>query len=173
MALIPLFRLVWVPAVGLWMWGLDIYVWHKARINHVFIFNFNPDTAQGYRQAFVFAGLIFALFWSFLYLDYNRVVSTSTFSYIPEEIGLWFYSTLLLVLVAFVVFFPFDFFYRSSRACFARTSLSVFVSPFGAVRFREFFLGDVYTSLVKTMFDCEVRSRILSRWRKHHELTLG
>jgi hypothetical protein len=38
--------------LALWLWGLDVLVWRKARINHVFIFNFNPTTALLYHSVF-------------------------------------------------------------------------------------------------------------------------
>ena len=39
-----------IPALAIWFWGLDILMWHRARINHVFIFTFDPNTALRYQD---------------------------------------------------------------------------------------------------------------------------
>jgi len=38
--------------LALWLWGIDVLIWRKSRINHVFIFNFNPTTALQYHSIF-------------------------------------------------------------------------------------------------------------------------
>merc|ERR1711988_568743 len=50
---------------------------------------------------------------------------------------------------------PFSIFYLRSRRKFGKILVQVLISPFGRVKFRESFLGDVLTSMVKTMFDFE------------------
>jgi len=61
----------------------------------------------------------------------------------------------LIISVFFWVLFPFDSMYRSSRWTFLQILLSVMMSPMGLVRFIDFFVGDILTSMVKTLFDFE------------------
>lgn len=137
------------------MYGLDCYLWHKARINYKFIFDYDPKTALEYRSIFLWAALQFSFFALFLFLGYNYVVDLFTIPWIPQSVGLWLWPTLLIGFISIIVFYPFNFFWRASRLCWFFTSIQVFISPFGRLGFREFFVGDVYTSLVKTMFDVQ------------------
>ena len=155
LALLPVFRLVWIPTLGLYMYGLDTLVWHRARINYQFIFEYNPKTALGYRSVFLWSAIFLAIFSCFLFLGYNYVVDLFTIPHISQDVGLILWPIAMLFLISIIVLYPFNFFWRSSRLCFLLTSLQVFIAPFGTVGFREFFVGDVYTSLVKTMFDLE------------------
>jgi len=155
LALIPVYRLVWVPILGLWMYGLDLLVWHQARINYTYIFEYDPKTVLSYSSVFLGASLCFSIFCTFLFIGYNYLVDIIFFPFISQQVGLWLWPTLMLMMISFLVFWPFRGFWRASRWCFTTTSISVWISPLGPVGFREFFVGDVYTSLVKTLCDLE------------------
>ena len=58
-----------------------------------------------------------------------------------------YFSIILLCSVALVCFMPFHCFYLTARKQLARTLGNVFITPFGKVRFRHFFLADVISSM--------------------------
>ena len=41
-AFIPVYRALGGCIFMLWLWGFNVWVWSRFRINHVFIFEFNP-----------------------------------------------------------------------------------------------------------------------------------
>ncbi|EGG14707.1 hypothetical protein DFA_10965 [Cavenderia fasciculata] len=70
---------------------------------------------------------------------------------IPAEV----YPITLVTFFLIVVFFPFRFFHRKSRLLLFVTLGNVMMTPFGSTKFRALYLGDVLTSMVKTIFDWE------------------
>jgi hypothetical protein len=47
---LPVYRGVGFLVVLCWLWGLNVYVWSKFRINYVFIFRFDPRNRLGYQR---------------------------------------------------------------------------------------------------------------------------
>jgi len=64
-----------------------------------------------------------------------------------------YFSLTMVVIFLSLILNPFDFFYRSFRFEFIVSFWYNIISPFGLVRFRDFLLGDVLTSLVKPVID--------------------
>ena len=62
-----------------------------------------------------------------------------------------YFSITLLVFFLFICFMPFNCFQKKGRKQLARTLGHIFISPFGKVRFRHFFLADVITSLTSPL----------------------
>jgi hypothetical protein len=48
---------------------------------------------------------------------------------------------------------PFHVFYKKSRIELGRTLSHILVSPFGPVKFKDFFLADILTSMIATLRD--------------------
>ena len=59
----------------------------------------------------------------------------------------------LIVVFAMLCFLPFHVFYLKSRKELVRVLFHIFVSPFGQVKFKHFFLADIITSLGVTLKD--------------------
>jgi len=62
-------------------------------------------------------------------------------------------SIILVVITSAICCLPFHFFYSRARFQLLKTLGNIFISPFGLVRFRHFFLADVITSMVGTLQD--------------------
>jgi hypothetical protein len=62
--------------------------------------------------------------------------------------------TLLLYIVFFgIIFMPFSILYSKARFTFIKNIAEVLISPFGPVRFREYFLGELMVSTTSIMKD--------------------
>ena len=138
--------------MALGLYGIDTLIWHRTRINYVYIYEYNPETALGYRSLFLWFGTFIVVFSSALFLDYDALILGDLFS-IPNDISFWLWPLSMILFCGFVFICPFDWFWRSSRICWFKGMLQVFISPFGHVGFQEFFVGDVFTSIPKTFWD--------------------
>ena len=49
-----------------WLWGINVFVWHRSRINHSYIFGLNPASTLGFHRIFKVSVLLF----SFIYFTY-------------------------------------------------------------------------------------------------------
>ena len=139
----------------LWFWSGDVYIWSKYRINYVFIFEFEPRTRLTFLQYFDEAATL-----SLIYFI-NTILFLKTADFIPSKyLTIW--PTTLLIFFILRLFLPvFD--YWKSRQCIIDAVSQVIISPFGRVRFRDFFMGDVLTSLVKVIADLYLALCILAK----------
>ena len=64
-----------------------------------------------------------------------------------------FATLLLFVVFALMCLLPFHVFYLKSRKELTRVLFNIFLSPFGTVKFKHFFLADIITSLGVTLKD--------------------
>ena len=53
-----------VPIFSVWMWGINVYIWSRVHINHVFIFELDPRHALTHLHIFQVTWLFFC--WCFL-----------------------------------------------------------------------------------------------------------
>jgi hypothetical protein len=49
---LPVFRLSAMPILGIWLWGINVLIWHRTRVNHVYIFDLNPTSALSHIHIF-------------------------------------------------------------------------------------------------------------------------
>eukprot|EP01088_Endostelium_zonatum_P006764 TRINITY_DN18901_c0_g1_i1.p1 TRINITY_DN18901_c0_g1~~TRINITY_DN18901_c0_g1_i1.p1 ORF type:complete len:759 (-),score=134.31 TRINITY_DN18901_c0_g1_i1:49-2325(-) len=149
--ILPIYRLLCVPLIAVWGWGVALYVWHRNRINHVYIFNFNLSNSLTHRHVFKVASFLtmIALFSFLLYIG----VSGGHFTFWGVTPHLFPGITFILFVV--FLFFPFRIFHRSSRFRLISAVLNVMIAPFGKIGFFEWYIGDVITSLVRSVLDLE------------------
>ena len=63
------------------------------------------------------------------------------------------FAFILIIIHAILLFNPFKYLYRAFRFELLYSLAHNIIAPFGLVRFKDFFLGDVLTSLVKPLID--------------------
>eukprot|EP01132_Coremiostelium_polycephalum_P010101 gene10101-12389_t len=148
---VPIFRGVGIPILAVWLWGANVWVWDKARVNHILIFGLDPRTTVCYRRIFKTASFLTAIWLTAFLLFCGTIMGNFTLFHIPAQV----YPLTLVFFFLVVVFFPFRFFHRKSRLVLFITLGNVLITPFGSTKFRALFLGDVLTSMVKTIFDWE------------------
>eukprot|EP01103_Thecamoeba_quadrilineata_P004948 TRINITY_DN14811_c0_g1_i1.p1 TRINITY_DN14811_c0_g1~~TRINITY_DN14811_c0_g1_i1.p1 ORF type:complete len:674 (+),score=115.64 TRINITY_DN14811_c0_g1_i1:40-2061(+) len=152
LTVLPIFRLMFLIDVVSWFWGVNILVWHHARINHCYIFEFDSTKAANYRQVFKIAAILLTVQLVFLVLYLGSIGDTFIIS---PSIPPWVFPFCSCLFLLVFWLNPFDLFFQYSRATLARNLVHIAMSPFGLVKFKQFFLGDVLTSLVRTLEDFE------------------
>ncbi|KAH3757218.1 xenotropic and polytropic retrovirus receptor 1 [Pelomyxa schiedti] len=132
------------------MWGIDMYVWSRNRINHVFIFDFDP------RHHFTFH-VMFEGAACFTMMCLLSVV-TYFFSCAPPS-SLAFFSKcppavypLVFVIISVIVFFIYEI---RTRFWLLFTLISIIAAPLKAVKFKDFFFADQLVSLSIVFADIE------------------
>jgi len=72
----------------------------------------------------------------------------------PKDVGPASWPTLIfVVLTCLLLVNPFHFAHRKFRYELLYSLYNTIVAPFGYVRFKDFFLGDILTSMVKPLID--------------------
>ncbi|KAJ3672137.1 hypothetical protein LUZ60_006858 [Juncus effusus] len=138
----PVFSMFALISLHIFLYGCDLFLWKKTRINTNFIFDFNPNSAMKHRDAFlVCASLMTTVVGAMvthLFLKYNHVTSHHL-DVLPG----------ILLLISFALLIcPFNIFYRSTRICFLRVMRNIVFSPFYKVLMADFFMADQLTSQI-------------------------
>jgi len=133
-----------------WLWGMDVWLWTKARINYVFIFGFNARKILSFQKLLAATGT-FTVLWLisllFYLLAHAQPVGFEALMTMPP------FAPLFALLVAlFLVFFWYQF---KSKFWLTRTTFRVAAAPFLFVEFRDFFLADQFVSLIILLYDIE------------------
>jgi len=135
---------------GLWLWGFNVFIWTKYRINYAFAMDFDPRSRQQYYRIFDKAANMTLVFLVNL-AAYLHIYTSST-------LGSHFTLSLpygLMVYLLIQLFLPIE-------CCVgmpgARPSLwsslwNILIAPAGRVSFRDTFVADILTSLVKVFSD--------------------
>eukprot|EP00696_Hemimastix_kukwesjijk_P008245 gnl/Hemi2/20436_TR6785_c0_g3_i1.p1 gnl/Hemi2/20436_TR6785_c0_g3~~gnl/Hemi2/20436_TR6785_c0_g3_i1.p1 ORF type:complete len:591 (+),score=178.57 gnl/Hemi2/20436_TR6785_c0_g3_i1:510-2282(+) len=149
-ATFTVYRALGLPLLMIWFWGVNVWIWARYRINYVFIFGFDPGARQTHLKIFADVGLLSALYLSFVFLFILVTrFDVDLFNIDPE------YSTLAMVIFLFAVICnPFDR-YFSARFLIVRSIGRILCSPFTTVKFLDFYIADVSTSMVRALFDIE------------------
>lgn len=129
----------------LWIWSGLVFIWTKYRINYVFIFEFEPRSRLTFLQYFDEAATLSLILFMdiILYIKTAQLISVSSAMLWPSVLIIFFMLKLFLPI--------FD--HWKSRKCLLDSLVQVVIAPFGRVRFRDFFTGDVLTSFVKVGAD--------------------
>ncbi|PKI75492.1 hypothetical protein CRG98_004162 [Punica granatum] len=132
------------------MYAANIYFWRRYKINYPFLFGFKKGTELGYRDVFLLAtGLaVLALvgFLANLSLDLgSRIHHYKTFTQLVPLV--------VVTVVLFIIFCPFDIIYRLSRFFFLRCIFRCICAPLYKVTMPNSILADNLTSQVSA-FRC-------------------
>lgn len=127
-----------VPIIFGFLFTVNMWAWHEAKINYVFIFEFDVKDNISYQEFMELPAFLF------LVLSYLGWLTFQDF--VPVQVPDWF----PLVFVGFtlvLMFNPLNFAYRSARFWLLRALWRLVFSGFYRVEFRDFFLGDELVSL--------------------------
>ncbi|KAL6072460.1 Xenotropic and polytropic retrovirus receptor 1, variant 3 [Balamuthia mandrillaris] len=153
--ILPVYRLFFIPILAVWLWGINVLVWHKSRINYVYIFGFKPGHSLDAKQIFTFAAFL-SVIWLTTFVLYLGT-SNGNFTFI-RGIPVHTWPLLLTIIMSSIFFCPFNMFHRSTRWILFKTIFHVIASPIGPLRFYDAYIGDVLTSMVKTIVDFQYTS---------------
>eukprot|EP01083_Nonionella_stella_P273846 929220_1 len=148
-AIYPVYRALGVILLIPWFWGANIYIWRRYRINYVFIFEFDPRTRMTTYEVLDTAASITIVFLInfLLFISHERWFGVGgVFSY-----QIWPCALFIFFILNFIPLPNRK--YNSTRFCFFNVLMNIVLAPFGRIRFRDFFLADILTSLSKVLKD--------------------
>lgn len=138
----PVFSMFALLSLHLFMYGCNLFMWKRTRINCNFIFEFSPSTALKYRDAFLICTSIMTAVVGALVV--HLILRANGF--LPSQVDV-IPGILLLLLIALLVC-PFNIFYRPTRYYFIRIIRNIVFSPLYKVLMVDFFMADQLTSQI-------------------------
>ena len=165
----PLYRCTGLLVLWLWLWGVCVLVFDTYRISYVFVFQLNPRNRLTHFSLFNEASnitIVYLVNCLLLISHYEQALDAHVSSHI--------YPISLLAFFLLKLFTPSTFLsYWHTRATLLSTVASVVTAPFGSVTFRDTYVGDVLTSMVKVLVDVEYSiALLLSLFMPTHAATL-
>eukprot|EP00727_Mastigamoeba_balamuthi_P008795 m51a1_g4538 hypothetical protein (685) ;mRNA; r:40024-43008 len=144
------FRMVGLSVWLAWMWGLDMAVWSRFRVDYSFIFQFDPRNHLPYQSMFKFAAIFTAIWLSFIVLyliGCYPPTQIEDFRDVPQQI--W---PLLLVVLSLVAILGYQI---KSGMWLLRALFRIVCAPLFKIVFSDFFMADQLQSLSIAMYDLE------------------
>ena len=126
---------------------LDCRIWTRAKINYVFIFEFDTRHNLDWHQLSELPCLFFFLLGLSLWLNFQQTGVDSMFLYWP---------VVLIALTLLILLFPGPILYHRSRHWWAYSNFRLLLAGIYPVEFRDFFLGDMYCSQTYAMGNIEL-----------------
>ncbi|KAL2559365.1 Phosphate transporter PHO1-like protein 1 [Forsythia ovata] len=131
------------------LYGCNIFMWRKTRINYNFIFELSPTKELKYRDVFLICTTSMTAVVGVLFVHLWLVAKGYSYAQVQAIPGL-----LLLVFLLLLVC-PFNIFYKSSRFRFLRVIRNIILSPLYKVVMLDFFMADQLCSQVPALRDLE------------------
>ena len=126
---------------------IDCRIWNRAKINYVFIFEFDTRHNLDWHQLSEVPCLLFFLLGLSLWLNFQQTGANAMYLYWP---------VLLIGLSVLILFFPGPILYHRSRYWWAYSNFRLLLAGIYPVEFRDFFLGDMYCSQTYAMGGIEL-----------------
>lgn len=150
---------------------LDCRIWTKARINYIFVFEFDTRHVLDWRQLAELPCFFFFLNGLFVWLNFQFGEAHSMYRYWP---------IILIGITLTIMALPFKVLFYHARLWWGFSNFRLLFAGFYPVEFRDFFLGDMYTSETYAMSQIEVFFCIYrwnwdnpSRCNSNHSMFLG
>jgi hypothetical protein len=121
-------------------------------VNYVSIFGIDPANKMNQYQFYKIYLFLQALFFIALMAELLNIKGYVHFG--ADEIGPVSLPTLVLIIAIFLFMInPFSYGYKKLRYDIILSLYYTMIAPFGLVRFKDFFFGDILTSMSKPMID--------------------
>ena len=134
-----LYAVGFLPIYFAALMGLCFAVWHKFRVNYRFIFEFNLRDNLSIPE---YASMV-----SFFALFYALISALSLFG-LSNVFAPWVHALFLALCMFSLLVLPLPIFYASSRLWLLRVLSRMLCLLYYEVKFRDFLLADILTSLV-------------------------
>ena len=122
------------------LFGVNLYVWSYYKINYEFIFEFDPRSHLHFHNFFELGVILLLTYSLSVFVTFSGIAT----SLVSPALG----SVLFAIIMCFVLFNPFDIFYKSARWWMIETILRIVSAPWRKVEFRDFFIADELNSLL-------------------------
>jgi len=141
---LPVFRFTFVFIFYIAAAGVLIQLFRYYQLNYLYLFELDPRHKVTHIQIYKVALALLA-FWQLCFLGHVFLIKM-TYIY-PHKYAIFPLVCLSVFLVMF--FLPCHIFYRKMRWEFLKCFLQTVISPFSPVRFKQYFLADILTSMNK------------------------
>ncbi|KAF8378490.1 hypothetical protein HHK36_029832 [Tetracentron sinense] len=131
------------------LYGCNIFMWRRARINYSFIFELSPTKELKYRDVFLVCTMSMTAVMGIMFAHLSLIAKGNSSTQVLAIPGLLFLLFLLLLVC------PFNIVYRSSRYRFLRVIRSIILSPLYKVVMLDFFMADQLCSQVPMLRNLE------------------
>ncbi|KAG0055576.1 hypothetical protein BGZ83_008187 [Gryganskiella cystojenkinii] len=121
------------------LFGINMYVWAKSRINYKFIFEFDPRDNLDFHEYFELPIFLMLLLTLAVYLDFG--------SSLTAHVATAYWPLILISITFGILFCPLPIAHFTARRWFISSMGRIFVSGYYRVEFRDFFLADELNSL--------------------------
>ena len=121
---------------------LNCRTWKRNRINYAFVFEFDPRSTLDWRQLAEPPCFFLFLLGFFLYLNFRHPDTDGFFLYWP---------VILITLTLLIMALPFKILYPHARKWWGYSNWRLLCAGLYPVEFRDFYLGDMYTSASYSM----------------------
>jgi hypothetical protein len=129
------------------MFVVDCKIWAEARVNYVFIFEYDTRHVLDWRQLAELPCFFFFLNGLFLWLNFRQPAPDTLYVYWPVFLG----GLTLLILI-----WPFPMLYHHARKWWGVSNWRLLCAGLYPVEFRDFYLGDMYCSETYSISQLEV-----------------
>ncbi|CAK9151258.1 unnamed protein product [Ilex paraguariensis] len=131
------------------LYGCNIFMWRKTRINYSFIFELSPTKDLKFRDVFLICTMSMTAVIGVLFVHLSLVAKGHSCKQVQPIPGLLLLAFLLLLVC------PFNIVYKSSRYCFLRVIRNIIFSPLYKVVMLDFFMADQLCSQVPMLRNLE------------------
>ncbi|GLT73121.1 hypothetical protein SLA2020_450000 [Shorea laevis] len=145
----PVFSMFSLLFLHFFLYGCNIFMWRKARINHSFILELTPTKDLKYRDVFLTCATSMTAVIGVMFIHLSLLTKGYSYAEVKAIPGL-----LLLVFLLLLVC-PFNIFYQSSRYRFICVIRNIILSPFYKVVMLDFFMADQLCSQVPMLRNLE------------------
>ena len=135
---LPIWRSLALIILHLWGWGGAVWVFHKYRINHEFIFEINPRTELKFEQVLLLAATLSSIW--FIMINLYLLLDLARDSGAGHWAGIQPGYVVLTAFLGMVILalYPGDFLFRPTRWYILRTLGKIVTAPLWAVDFKDF-----------------------------------
>ncbi|KAL1556615.1 Phosphate transporter PHO1 1, variant 2 [Salvia divinorum] len=133
----------------LFLYGCNIFVWRKTRINYSFIFELCPTKELKYRDVFLICTSSMITVVGVLFVHLSLMAKGYSYAQVQAIPGL------LLLAFIIVLICPFNVIYKSSRYRLLSVIRNIVLSPLYKVLMLDFFMADQLCSQVPTLRNIE------------------
>lgn len=133
----------------LFLYGCNIFMWRKARINYSHILELAPIKELKYRDVFLICATSMTAVVGVLFIHLTLLAKGYSYAQVKAIPGF------LLLIFSLLFICPFNIFYKSSRYRFLRVIRNIILSPLYKVVMLDFFMADQLCSQVPMLRDLE------------------
>eukprot|EP01022_Parablepharisma_sp_SALTPOND_P004520 TRINITY_DN120435_c3_g1_i1.p1 TRINITY_DN120435_c3_g1~~TRINITY_DN120435_c3_g1_i1.p1 ORF type:complete len:700 (+),score=58.28 TRINITY_DN120435_c3_g1_i1:6770-8869(+) len=144
---LPVFRYTLIIDLCLFGLGVVVTYFRRYAVNYIYIFQLDPN--YRIREAQINRVALFILYiWL---LCFFLQILTFKYEFIATHSAVFAFTLFIALTVLYIS--PFRFVYRGARVEMIRTMWNIIISPISEVRFKDFFLADIFCSMVKPFQD--------------------